>query len=192
MDIIKKNLAHIVIGVAATSLVLYLLLRKSESPEKTDEPGNQFRDIIDQRALQHIREMQGKEWMIKYVNEHLTGKLRTEKGVLNRQDFNHILKVIETYVKALLYDLRNKHQDERVEMLRNKDIENYIKTVVTQLDIEAEYFGRAQGEVKQVAKVNDTAFYASHNEYSNDKQSLRDTIEFSLTSPFKPLRGFTK
>lgn len=32
MDIIKKHAVHIVLGVAATSLVFYLLLRKSDVP----------------------------------------------------------------------------------------------------------------------------------------------------------------
>lgn len=88
--------------------------------------------------------------------------------------------------------MRNKHQEERVELLRNKDIAGYITKLAQQLENEAEYYGRAQDEVKQIARVNDSVFFSSHNEYSNDKQSLRDTIEFSLTSPFKPMRGFTR
>ena len=47
--------------------------------------------------------------MVKYVSENITDKLVAEKGVLSRTDFNHILRVIEAYVKTLLYELRNKH-----------------------------------------------------------------------------------
>lgn len=136
--------------------------------------------------------MQGKEWMIKYVSEHITGHLRAEKGLLNRDDFNHILRVIETYVKTLLFEVRDKHQFERIDYLTNEVWEDYIKKLMSQLDVEAEYYGKAQAEVKQVAKLNDGVFMASHGEYSNDKQSVRDTIKFSLTSPFKAVRGFNK
>ena len=79
-----------------------------------------------------------------------------------------------------------------MEYLANNDMEGYIKKLMSQLDLEAEYYGKAQDEVKSVARLNDTVFLSSHNEYSNDKQSVRDTIEFSLASPFKATRGFSK
>ena len=47
----------------------------------------------------------------RYQNvEELHSCIATEKGLLEREDFEHIQKVIEVYSKALLCDLRQKHR----------------------------------------------------------------------------------
>jgi hypothetical protein len=47
--------------------------------------------------------------MIKYAEENLKNKLRTQKGLLTREDFNHVQKVMEVFAKTLLYKTRIEH-----------------------------------------------------------------------------------
>lgn len=56
MDIVKKNLPLIVIGVAATSIVLYMLLSRKDNSSQTAKEGNLFKEILEQRANQIVKE----------------------------------------------------------------------------------------------------------------------------------------
>jgi hypothetical protein len=43
------------------------------------------------------------------VNQELRSCIANEKGLLNKEDFEHVQKVIEVYSKALLCDVRKLH-----------------------------------------------------------------------------------
>jgi hypothetical protein len=91
MDTLAKYWPHITIGVAATALGIYLI-KRSQHESSLSKSTNPFKDIIDQKATQDQKELQGREWMINYVREHLTGEnqLKTDSGLLRREDFNHV------------------------------------------------------------------------------------------------------
>ena len=110
MESLKEQLPKIALGVAASSIVLFLLYKglSSSSGEETEDP---FKNVIDQSVDQVEKETQGAAWMRKYVQENLSGQLRAEKGVLQRVDFNHLQKVMEVYAKCLLYQIRIRHQE---------------------------------------------------------------------------------
>jgi hypothetical protein len=65
---------------------------------------------------------------VRYSEENLKNKLRTNKGLLPREDFNHVQKVMEVYAKALLYQIRIDHQEQRYQYLEKgkEDIGRYV------------------------------------------------------------------
>lgn len=76
--------------------------------------------------------------MISYINAHLSGEnqLKTEYGLLKREDFNHVQKIMEVYAKCLLYEKRVKHQKERLSLLQNQDFKGYIEKLMYQISDE--------------------------------------------------------
>ena len=192
MENLKEQLPKIVVGVAASSVLLFLLykgLSGTTEPEQTTDP---FKNVIDQSIEQSQKEKQGQAWMRKYVEEHLSGQLKAQYGILQRVDFNTLQKVMEVYAKCLLYQIRIRHQEQRIPILSRDDMVQYIEKLNEQLDIETQTYERAQNEVKSLAKISDQVFLGSYMEYTADKRGLRDAIMFSLVSPFKVTSKFSK
>ena len=64
----------------------------------------------------------GLQFVQDYIAQNVKGKLRTTTGgVLNRDDFILVQKIMEIYAKVLLYNTRIKHQEERAAFLENKN-----------------------------------------------------------------------
>lgn len=99
---------------------------------------------------------------------------------------------MEVYAKVLLYEVRLKHQQERLPLLQSNDIGNYVKLVYQQIEPELKSFIEAQEKVTQLAKIDYNIYYASQQEYTVGKQGVYDTVVLSMASPFKSQRGFTK
>ncbi len=60
------------------------------------------------------------------------------------------------------------------------------------MQTEIEAFIQAQNTICDKAKINTNIFMRTSEEIPNDKQSILDLINASLTSPFKSQRAFTK
>ena len=64
----------------------------------------------------------GLQFVQDYIAQNVKGKLHTTTGgVLNRDDFILVQKIMEIYAKVLLYNTRIKHQEERAAFLENKN-----------------------------------------------------------------------
>lgn len=61
--------------------------------------------------------------------DNLGNCIATEKGLLKREDFEHVQKIIEIYSKALLVDVRAKHQAERALLFGMEAWAEYTKLV---------------------------------------------------------------
>ena len=69
-------------------------------------------------------------------------------GILTRSDFNMINKLMEIYAKCMLYDIKIKHQEDRIEILKQTDfLEKYAEKVFEQIQEEIELFMEAQESV---------------------------------------------
>jgi len=62
---------------------------------------------------------------------------------LKKEDFSVIQKTMEIYAKVLLYEVRLKHQQERVKLLESGDVQNYVKLVFQQIEPELNSFMQA-------------------------------------------------
>jgi hypothetical protein len=67
MDTIKRFWPQIAIGVAASAISIFLLLRAANQGRSTPESSSPFKEIIDQRANQALKEQEGRKWMINYI-----------------------------------------------------------------------------------------------------------------------------
>ena len=61
--------------------------------------------------------------------DNLGNCIATEKGLLKREDFEHVQKIIEIYSKALLVEVRAKHHKERALHFSLEDWDAYTKLV---------------------------------------------------------------
>ena len=66
----------------------------------------------------------------KYQDEQLGNCIATEKGLLKREDYEHIQKVIEVYSKALLCQVRESHQNKRLRCFKKKDWQGYADLIL--------------------------------------------------------------
>lgn len=53
----------------------------------------------------------------------------TEHKLLKQEDFGNIQRAMELYAKVLLYEMRLKHQEERLSILSKNDLKSYVATV---------------------------------------------------------------
>ena len=59
---------------------------------------------------------------------------------MNRNDFITIQKIMEIYAKSLLYNIRIKHQEERIAYLESKSPKAYVQKIKEQMDLEIDSF----------------------------------------------------
>jgi hypothetical protein len=91
-------------------------------------------------------------------NQSLQTCIANEKGLLNKDDFEHVQKVIEVYSKALLCEIRQKNQQERMELFRQQDWDSYCKLIQKQQIKEVKEFANATKEVLDVAKIKSSCY----------------------------------
>ena len=94
------------------------------------------------------------------INE-LHSCIATEKGLLEREDFEHIQKIIEVYSKCLLCETRVKHINERLVPFQNQDWKTYTKCVFKQQQKEVKLFNAATLEILSVAGIKTPVFNQS-------------------------------
>jgi hypothetical protein len=52
--------------------------------------------------------------------------------LLRREDLSKLMKILETMAKISLFDLRLKHQEERVPLLQRNDFKGYVNKVINE------------------------------------------------------------
>ena len=67
-----------------------------------------------------------------------------------------------------------------------------MQKVYEQIQPELTFFMKAQDEINQQARIDYNIYYASQTEYSTGLKGVHSAVVLSLSSPFKPQRGFTK
>ena len=97
----------------------------------------------------------------KDVNEALKSCIANEKGLLMKEDFEHVSTVIEVYSKALLCEMRENHQKDRAEVFQKKDWVAYRKMVLDQIKREVKIFNRATIEILTTANIKTSVFNQS-------------------------------
>lgn len=69
------------------------------------------------------------------------------------EDFDSLSKIIETYSKALLYNIRQNHVEERKAVFASKDMSKYQQLVLEQLKTEVKVYNKATMEVLTIANI---------------------------------------
>ncbi len=118
--------------------------------------------------------------------------MKTDKGALSRDDFNHIQKLISLNVSSLSYEERIQNQRNRIPFLDEKDYKGYIEQLFSSFSNEISNYNQAQTQVLDLARINPNVYMASHNEYTNDKEGLKDFLILTFTSPFIASRPLSK
>ena len=95
------------------------------------------------------------------VDVDLGDCIATEKGLLKREDFEHIQKIIEVYSKALLAKMRNQHLLQRLEAYTAQDWQTYADLISQQQLKEVKIFNNATLEVLNEAGIKASVFNQS-------------------------------
>eukprot|EP00347_Sterkiella_histriomuscorum_P020740 403336654 len=189
-QLIKVGLAAL--GLAIAGFVFYKLSNRQTVEAVSSDP---FRNIIDQRAPQSVKNEQINEWVKEFIEkELLKGEplKTTESKLLRQEDFQTIQRSMEIYARVLLFEMRIKHQEERQKILESKDLKSYVNLVYAQIQPELQSFIQAQDQINSLAKIDYNIYYATEQEYTNGLQGMRDAVLLSMASPFKSQRGFSK
>ena len=122
-----------------------------------------------------------------YTNGNQLGNcIATEKGLLKQEDYQHILKVIEVYSKALLCQIRENHQVARYRSYLKQDWEGYTKLLATQQLEEVKIFNKATIEVLSMAGIKQSVFNQSVALYFiMGENSIHKAAAISFYTPFR-------
>ena len=122
----------------------------------------------------------------RYAEQDLGDCIATEKGLLKREGFQHVQKIIEVYSKALLVKTRLQHLNERRDAFLKKDWKAYADIIMKQQAREIKVFNAATLEVLSEARIQTNVFNKSvelHMITSQD--NLLQAAKLSLFTPFR-------
>ena len=121
--------------------------------DETEEDGQ----VKRKRKNSYIREGTGR-----YAQAEALGDcIATEKGLLKREGFQHIQKIIEVYSKGLLLKMRQQHHEERRVAYLNQDWTTYADIIMKQQAKEIKVFNGATLEVLSLANIQTSVFNKS-------------------------------
>lgn len=89
----------------------------------------------------------------RYAEQDLGDCIATEKGLLKREGFQHVQKIIEVYSKALLAKMRHQHLLERRDAYLAKNWKVYAEIIMKQQAREIKVFNAATLEVLSEARI---------------------------------------
>ena len=210
---LKKHWPAITVGVAAVALGVYLYVSNRQKEHATLQDIEAAISAIDAKTWPSIRRVvdielvgtkeaqtQLNEWLEKVMKEFINkrGALQTNtQGHLSEEDFLRIYEIIESTTRVHLYVLRKENEEKRSSLFqkaffdevtdaaRKEARSQYVDALLQAIETECDQYRPSQDQVLKIAKVNQTIWEASMEEYLPvGDEFINKAFKVCLSSPF--------
>lgn len=178
MDNSKANLIKIALGATISIAALFALYKltsgkgtAASGARKNRTSKDDYSEIIDQRLPIEEKQKQAYEFVTDFIKKHIAGRnLKVQAdGKFEAEDFKKLLRIMNFYAQSIIYDIKIRNQQERIEYLES-DLSQYVDLMKTQQSSEVEGYNDALTLICEAAKINQETFMKTYGNEAPGKE----------------------